>query len=133
VDATPPDAGSPQAAAHPDPVGLLDRCMTSPIEREGVAMFVGVHDARPRVAARTRRPTVEPALSEEAPRLRQLFDGYVAGLAAGREQRRPSPDPSGGAWSLIEVLVVMSEQHLRAPVGPAHVADAAALPTPPAP
>jgi hypothetical protein len=131
VDATPPDAASPQAAAHPDPVGLLGRCLTSPIEREGVAMFVGVHDARPGAAPSTGRPTVDPLLSGEAQRLRQLFDGYVAGLATGREQRRPSPDPSGGAWSLIEVLVVMSEQHLRAPVGPAHDADAAVpAPTP---
>lgn len=111
----------PSTPRHPDPLALLRQCEAAAIEREGVAMFVGVHDARPGAPGLPEGagPTaaVDPVLRGEAVRLRELFDAYTAALAPDRDERRPSPDPTGGGWSLIEVLVVMSEQHLRAPVG----------------
>jgi len=114
MDRNDPDAPTPWAPAHPDPLRLLRECERAALEREGIAMFVGIHDARP-----SARPRSHEGDAEEAERLRVLYEQYVAGLAPGRDERRPSPDPTGGAWSLIEVLLVLSEHHLRAPVVPA--------------
>ncbi len=109
------DAATPRAPAHPDPLRLLQGCEQAALEREGIAMFVGVHDARP-----SARPSGTAPGDPEADRLRALYEEYAAALAPGREERCPRPDPTGGGWSLIEVLVVLGEHHLRAPVGLAH-------------
>jgi hypothetical protein len=90
-------------------------------------MFVALHDARPGRELHVRDPLAEA----EGARLAELFDHYERGLAAAAEG---SGEPQGGApvdrgaephgWlppeaaALIDVLVVLSDQHLRARPGP---------------
>jgi hypothetical protein len=49
----------------------------------------------------------------EGARLAELFDYYEGGLAGSAPSRDPDDDPTG-ASALIDVLVVLSDQHLRA-------------------
>ena len=99
-------------------------CKTRILEREGIAMFVALHDARP-----GHHLHVRDALAvAEGARLAGLFDHYERGLAAkgvdpalyeaGGEgevpiEVDPDIDPTGAA-GLIDILVVLSDQHLRA-------------------
>lgn len=99
-------------------------CKRRILEREGIAMFLALHDARP-----GRHLHVRDAFGvAEGARLAVLFDHYERGLAAapvdpalydpGVEGKVPSEadpdiDPTGAA-GLIDVLVVLSDQHLRA-------------------
>ena len=87
-------------------------------------MFVALHDARPGRDLRVR----DALHVAEGVRLAALFDHYESGLADthidaalpeaaiegdGPELADPDGDPTGAA-ALIEVLVVLSDQHLRA-------------------
>jgi hypothetical protein len=78
------------------------------LEREGIAMFVAVHDLRP-----GRVVTVGDARAQdEGERLAVLFDGYWQGLQdAGFPPLDDEPDETG-ARELIDVLVVLSDRHL---------------------
>ncbi len=108
-----------------DPVGSLDtppltdaaagvaRCAAAEWEREGVAMFVSLHDARPGRSAR-----VQDAVAlAEGERLGALFDRYHAELAAaGHPLVNEWLEPTG-APEIITTLVVLSDRHLAAGVG----------------
>lgn len=98
-----PPAGDVAAAAA--------ECKARILEREGIAMFVALHDARPGRELRVRDPLAEA----EGARLAELFDHYERGLAA-------APEPHGWlppeAAALVDVLVVLSDRHLRARPGP---------------
>jgi hypothetical protein len=95
----PPAADVPAVAAE---------CKARILEREGIAMFVALHDARPGRDLEVR----DPLGAVEGARLGELFDHYERGLAAA--------PPEGSGWlppeaaALIDVLVVLSDQHLRA-------------------
>lgn len=93
-----------------DAAAVLARCQTRVLEREGIPMFVALHDARP--TARTAAPADGPP-ALEAERLAALFDHYREGLASSSPTRDPGNDPTG-ASALIDILVVLSDQHLRA-------------------
>ena len=103
-------------------------CKARILEREGIAMFLALHDSRP-----GRQLQVHDTLSlSEAARLAELFDHYERGLApkvldpvlveAGIEGETPGDGPTAidpdadptGAAALIEILVVLSDQHMRA-------------------
>jgi hypothetical protein len=109
----PPDPaaelGAPPAG---DVAAAAAECKARILEREGIAMFVALHDARPGRELRVRDPLAEA----EGPRLAELFDHYERGLATA--------PPEGHGWlppeaaALIDVLVVLSDQHLRARPGP---------------
>ena len=87
--------------------GVSDICKQRVLEREGIAMFVALHDARP-----SRQLVVrDPSSVVEGARLALLFDHYERGLAEVAIE--PDDDPTGAA-ALIDVLVVLSDQHLRA-------------------
>lgn len=101
-----------------DVVSQSARCKKRVLEREGIPMFVALHDSRPgrRLHVRDLRAVAEGA------RLALLLDHYERGLAmtevdpaATGDQPTPdhSPDPTGAA-EMIEILVVLSDQHLRA-------------------
>ena len=96
----------------PDAAAVLARCQTRILEREGIPMFVALHDARPE----RRAPTTdgEGRHVEEGRRLAELFDHYRQGLTGSAPTRDPGDDPTGAA-ALIDILVVLSDQHLRAP------------------
>ena len=107
-------------------------CKTRILEREGIPMFVALDDARP-----GRDLQVRDALHvDEGRRLAALFEHYERGLAEisadadlheaavegdGPDSADPKDDPKDdpmddptGAAALIDVLVVLSDQHLRA-------------------
>jgi len=107
--------------------GVSDTCKQRVLEREGIAMFVALHDARP-----SRQLVVrDPSSVVEGARLALLFEHYERGLAevaidpdvseaaiegdgdGGVVEVDPDVDPTGAA-ALIDVLVVLSDQHLRA-------------------
>jgi len=103
-----PPAGDVAAAAA--------ECKARILEREGIAMFVALHDARPGRELRVRDPLAEA----EGARLAELFDHYQRGLAAAPVDREVEPHgwlpPEAAA--LVDVLVVLADQHLRARPGP---------------
>lgn len=71
-------------------------------------MFVALHDARP-----GRQAQIATDTASEGSRLAVLFDHYREGLAGSAPTREADHDPTG-ASALIDVLVVLSDQHLRA-------------------
>jgi hypothetical protein len=96
----PPASDVPAVAAE---------CRARILEREGIAMFVALHDARPGRDLDVRDPL---GAAEGA----RLVDHYERGLAAAPADREAEPHgwlpPEAAA--LIDVLVVLSDQHLRA-------------------
>ena len=94
-------------------------CKARVLEREGIAMFIALHDARP---GRHLQVRDQPGI-DEGRRLAELFGHYERALAAapvepalqdaGIEGDLDTHDPTGAA-ALIEVLVLLSDQHLRA-------------------
>ncbi len=108
-----PDPGEAGLAAAPadDVLAALADYRTLELEREGIAMFLALHDARP---GRDIVVYDEVALAEGA-RLVSLLDHYERALA-----RAGFPWPAGvvdepdvtGARELIDVLVVLSDRHL---------------------
>lgn len=94
-----------------DVIGALDAYRSLELEREGIGMFLALHDARP---GRVLQVQDEVALTEGA-HLAQLFDGYWQRLeGAGfpvADAERYEPDETG-ARELIHVLVVLSASHL---------------------
>ena len=119
-----PDPGLLQAAPARDVAAVSASCQARILEREGIAMFLAVHDARP---GRQLRVT-DPVAAAEGRRLAQLFDHYRAGLVgvvvdngSGEvvvegDTTKAAPgalDPTG-AVKLIDILVVLSDQHLLA-------------------
>lgn len=109
---TPAQGRSLESPPAPDAAVVLFRCQTRILEREGIPMFVALHDARPGRPA----PTTdgEGRQMEGDRRLAELFDHYCQRLTDFAPTRDPGDDPTG-AWALIDVLVVLSDQHLRAP------------------
>jgi hypothetical protein len=103
------ELGAPAAG---DVAAVAAECKARILEREGIAMFVALHDARPGRELRVRDPLAEA----EGARLAELFDHYERGLATA--------PPEGSGWlppeaaALVDVLVVLSDQHLRARPGP---------------
>ena len=87
-------------------------CNQRVLEREGIAMSIALHDARP-----GRRLVVrDPLGGAEGELLAGLFDHYEQGLEGTPRpvgDVDPDDDPTGAA-ALIDVLVVLSDQHLRA-------------------
>ena len=108
---TTPSAGSLDALPASDCPAVLAHCRSRILEREGIPMFVALHDARPR------RPVqVAAEAVAEGSRLAVLFDHYREGLIGAAPTRDADHDPTG-ASALIDVLVVLSDQHLRAVEG----------------
>lgn len=105
--------GTLSAQPHPDAVAAVRACASAQWEREGVAMFVTLHDARPGRAAAV---TDERALVEGA-RLRELFDRYHGELAAAGHPLVSEYLAETGAPEVITTLVVLSDRHLAAGVG----------------
>ncbi len=116
--------GSLAGAPADDVVAVAATCKARILEREGIAMFLALHDARP---GRALRITDETVLAEGR-RLADLFDHYRSGLAVAAldaalrdaavegDATDATPadlDPTGAA-ELIDILVVLSDQHLRA-------------------
>jgi hypothetical protein len=102
----PPADDVPAAAAE---------CKARILEREGIAMFVALHDARPGRDLRVR----DPLSVAEGARLADLFDHYERALAAAPADPAPGEPGTDGAVlaeaaAVIDVLVVLSDQHLRA-------------------
>ena len=103
---------APELADAPaaDVAAVSDACHQRVLEREGIAMFIALHDARPE-----RRLLVHDPLGRaEGALLAGLFDHYVKGLDADSAVERAAADDPTGAAALIDVLVVLSDQHLRA-------------------
>lgn len=99
---------------EPEPAVLaaLAVCHGAALEREGIAMYVALPDARP---GRTEAPA---GSSSEGPRLAELFAHYHDALAEGHpapaaHESPDSPDATAEA-RLIDALVVLSERHLHA-------------------
>lgn len=97
----PPASDVPAVAAE---------CKARILEREGIAMFVALHDARPGHDLRVR----DPLGVAEGARLAGLFDHYERGLAAEPGEAEPHGWLPPEAAALVDVLVVLSDQHLRA-------------------
>lgn len=113
MSTTPDGIGTTAAAPAADVLGVLHDTNARLLEREGIAMFVAVDDLRP---GRHLEPS-EREVRDDGARLAALFDHYHAGLAAaGFPSLDPDPDETGSR-ELIDVLVVLSDQHLRARVG----------------
>lgn len=91
-----------------DPVAILAQCQTRIVEREGIPMFIALQDLRPGAAARHTQSG-----ENEGERLSSLFDYYHDALRKGSETLESEEDPTG-ASKLIEILVVLSDRHLRA-------------------
>lgn len=114
---TPNAIGTLAAAPANDVVGALRVCHSRLLEREGIAMFVALHDGRP---GRSLEVHDERARTEGR-RLADLLDHYHSRLeAAGFPSfdDDDAPDESG-APELISSLVVLSDLHLRARPGDA--------------
>lgn len=93
-----------------DVLAVSRACHQRVLEREGIAMFVALHDARP-----GRRLLVsDPLGSAEGELLAGLFDHYDKGLDAHPEPVDDLDHDPTGAAALIDVLVVLADQHLRA-------------------
>ena len=93
-----------------DVAAVAHACHQRILEREGIAMFVALHDARP-----GRRLLVrDPLGSAEGGLLAGLFDHYEKALEVTDHVDVDLDDDPTGAAALIDVLVVMSDQHLRA-------------------
>lgn len=105
--------GTLSSQPHPDAVAAVRACASAQWEREGVAMFVTLHDARPGRAAAV---TDERALAEGA-RLRELFDRYHGELEAAGHPLVSEYLADTGAPEVITTLVVLSDRHLAAGVG----------------
>lgn len=100
--------GAPRA---PDVLAALADYRTLELEREGIAMFLALHDARP-----GRELVVDDDLARaEAELLEPLFDHYGRALEEAGFPRpadeSDEPDETG-ARELIDVLVVLSDRHL---------------------
>ena len=97
-----------------DVVESLRSCYTRLLEREGIAMFVAIDDLRP-----GRRLVVEDETSlTDGAVVAGLFDHYHEGLRAAGFPDFGDEDPDEtGSRELIDVLVVLSENHLRARIG----------------
>jgi hypothetical protein len=100
------------APAAADVPAVAAECRARVLEREGIAMFVALHDARPGRDLHVR----DPLGVAEGARLAELFDQYERGLAAAPTEGPGEPHgwlpPEAAA--LVDVLVVLSDQHLRA-------------------
>lgn len=111
-----PPRGSPSASAAQDVTDVLAACQERVAEREGIAMFVALDDARPgrSIAVRDERAL------REGRRLRALFDHYHDALAEAGFPVPPTLDVAElqetGGRELMDTLVVLSDQHLRAAV-----------------
>lgn len=105
------ELGAPPAG---DVAAAAAECKARILEREGIAMFVALHDARPGRELRVR----DPLAGAEGARLAELFDHYERGLAAAPPEAEPHGWLPPEAAALIDVLVVLSDQHLRARPGP---------------
>ena len=93
-----------------DVLAVSRACHQRVLEREGIAMFVALHDARP-----GRRLLVDdPVGRAEGGLLAGLFDHYDQGLDAHPEPNDDLDHDPTGAAALIDVLVVLADQHLRA-------------------
>lgn len=121
------DALGPPAA---DVAAAAAACARQVLEREGIAMFLGLHDSRTGRAV----AVADEAARAEGARLAELLDAYAAALAVrpgdplreedGTEGLPARPwhsshwdpeldhDPDEAA--LVKVLVVLADQHLRA-------------------
>ncbi len=84
-------------------------CHQRVLEREGIAMFVALHDSRPGRSLLVH----DPLGSAEGELLARLFDHYEQGLEVTDDVVELDDDPTGAA-ALIDVLVVLADQHLRA-------------------
>jgi hypothetical protein len=98
-----------------DALAAATECRARILEREGIAMFVALYDARPGRALRVR----DPLSVAEGARLADLFDHYERALAAAPADptfEQPATDAlvPAEAAAVIDVLVVLSDQHLRA-------------------
>lgn len=102
------------AAPADDVLGALADYRTLELEREGIAMFLALHDARP---GRDLVVRDDGALAEAA-RLVPLLDHYEQALSAAGYPRsadgadEPDEPDETGARELIDVLVVLSDRHL---------------------
>lgn len=101
-----------------DVLAVSAECKARILEREGIAMFVALHDARPGRDLRVR----DPLGVAEGARLADLFDHYRRALAAVPADPTPAragPDDAvrPEAAAVIDVLVVLSDRHLRARPG----------------
>lgn len=103
------DLATPAATDVP---ALLTTCRQRVLEREGIAMFIALKDSRPGCDLVVRDRTART----EGIALGRLFDHYRDGLANDPNAAAPPDDPTG-ARALINVLVVLSDRHLRAPDG----------------
>jgi hypothetical protein len=111
----PAPAAELSASPAGDVAAVAAECKARVLEREGIAMFVALHDARPGHDLRVR----DPLGMAEGARLAELFDHYQRGLAAAPEEAEPHGWLPPEAAALIDVLVVLSDQHLRARPEPA--------------
>lgn len=93
-----------------DVARVLASCRERVLEREGIPMFLALHDERP-----GRALVVHDNLASfEGKQLAHLFDYYHLRIDEARVAEEPGvPEPTGAA-RLIDVLVVLSDQHLLA-------------------
>lgn len=110
VVSAPEPLRSLNAPPHPDAVAAVAACATAEWEREGVAMFVTLHDARPGRAVAVRDATARA----EGARLRQLFDRYHDELERAGHPLVSDHLQHTGAPEVITTLVVLSDRHLAA-------------------
>lgn len=97
-----------------DVAAVFGNCKRRILEREGIPMFLALHDARP-----GRSLVVNDATAKaEGDTLTKLFEHYEHGVDALPNKHLPIDTPpevdETGAADLIDVLVVLSDQHLRA-------------------
>ena len=112
----PDHVGTLAAPAAADVPAVLASCNARLLEREGIAMIVALDDARPGRDLRVG----DPGALRDGGRAAALLAGYYAGLeAVGFPAQFPDEPDETGARELIDALVVLSDQHLRARVGDA--------------
>lgn len=111
IKLTPTLQGEPAS----DVEAVFGNCKRRILEREGIPMFLALHDARP-----GRSLVVNDATAKaEGGTLTRLFEHYEQGVDALSSSKHlpidtpPEVDETGAA-DLIDVLVVLSDQHLRA-------------------
>ena len=114
-----------------DVVAVAAACARRVLEREGIPMFLALHDARPgrdlavrdAGAPRGGRPARGAARRVRAPRSPAGRSSRCSRRAAPRAARRgrgsasqwdPELDHDPEEAALIEALVVLADQHLRA-------------------
>ena len=111
-----PPRGSLSADAARDVTDVLAACQERVLEREGIAMFVALDDARPGRSITVR----DGEALAEGQRLSTLFDGYHDALAEAGFPVLDGLDVAElqetGGRELMDTLVVLSDQHLRAAV-----------------